>query len=182
MPPRKSASTQTDGADIGRITLTGPQIASLFALSPGRITQLVQAGYIPKLGTNQYPLVGAVQGLLRYLRSERPGRAKGAAASRLQEAKARQVELANAEREGQLIELDESHAVMDHVLGLLKTGFSGLPARLSRDLTERRRTEDEINVIFLSATSALQQMAEQLETRGVVLNAEPEDDAGSMGG
>lgn len=180
MKPRKPATTQKRApkvVDLDSVVLTGPQITTLLALSAARITQLVQSGHIPKAGLNQYPLVGSVQGILRYLRSERPGRAKGAAASRLQEAKARSVELANAEREGQLIELDEHHAIIDHVFGLLKTGLSGLPARLTRDRAERRRIEDEVNAILHSAASANQQMAEQLEARGVVLEAQPEDDA-----
>ncbi len=45
-------------------------ISKLLEISPRRIQQLAKLGYIPKSSRGKYPLVGSVQGYIRYLRAQ----------------------------------------------------------------------------------------------------------------
>ena len=62
--------------------------------------------------------------------------------SRVHEARARQIEIANEKATGKLIELEDSYAGLDEVCGIVISALSSLPARATRDAGVRRKLED----------------------------------------
>ena len=59
-------------------TITAEQAGALLMISQQRVRQLVRDGYIPRTARDAYPLVGVVQGYLRFLRDDERRSAKSA--------------------------------------------------------------------------------------------------------
>ncbi|MCM0752937.1 hypothetical protein DEA98_22910 [Brucella pseudogrignonensis] len=94
------------------------RLGILLNLSMERLRQLSKAGTIPAAKNGAYPLVGAVQGYLRFLTSN-PGRTDGAATA-LADAKRREIELRNGRAEAKLIETSDVEAFFAHTLSALR--------------------------------------------------------------
>jgi len=125
------------------------QAARLLMISDERVRQLQKQGYIPRAPKRGVvPLVGAVQGYLRYLKDEERQSSKSAAASRVTDARTREIELRIAERQRDLIPQEDARAVIGEMAAMLKAEFVGLPARVTRDLDLRRTLEQEVDDSF----------------------------------
>jgi hypothetical protein len=135
-------------ADFNDLTLTAGQIAALLTLSIERVRQLVNAGYIPRIGKAKYPVVGAVQGYIRFLKDEEKRTSKSAADNSLKAARQREVELRIAKEEGRLVEMDDVEASFAAILGTLRAELSGVPASVTRDPALRRSIEEAQNMAF----------------------------------
>jgi hypothetical protein len=70
-----------------------------------------------------------VQGYIRFRNDSDRRAQKSAADSRVRDARAREIELRNAVREGRLIEIDETMAIVEEMIGLFRAETAGLPAR-----------------------------------------------------
>ncbi|WP_245471133.1 hypothetical protein [Bradyrhizobium genosp. SA-3] len=117
-------------------------------VSPERIRQLSKEGWIEKQGRDQFLLVDVVQGYIRFRNDSDRRAQKSAADSRVRDARAREIELRNAVREGRLIEIDEAMAIVEEMIGLFRAETAGLPARVTRDLQFRKTIETAVNDIL----------------------------------
>jgi hypothetical protein len=132
------------GAEAGG--LLSPDMAGrLLMVSGERVRQLAKEGWIRKASPGKYNLVEVVQGYIRFRNDADRRSTKTASDSRLRDARTREVELKTAQREGRLIELDDHLEAVDEIVGIMLTGLSGLPARVTRDLQVRRDIERAIN-------------------------------------
>jgi len=71
---------------------------------------------------------------LRWLREGRRRSPSAESRAALERARARAIELRNAQIEGKLMETEEAIAVVEELVGVLRTQLGGLPARCTRDL------------------------------------------------
>jgi len=117
--------------------------AKLLMLTPDRVTQLVRAGHIKRAARGRYALVDVVQGYVRYLKAEARKGSRTAAHSRIQEAKAQEIELRLAEKRRQLIPLEDALFVVEVTTATFRDELLGLPARFTRDMDLRRKLEAE---------------------------------------
>lgn len=151
------------------------QAARLLMISDERVRQLQKQGYIPRVPKRGVvPLVGAVQGYLRYLKDEERQTSKSAAASRVTDARTREIELRIAERQRDLIPQEDARAVIGEMAAMLKAEFVGLPARVTRDLDLRRMLEQEVDASFARLAASAERARSALVTGGFDLEAEPE--------
>ena len=151
------------------------QAARLLMISDERVRQLQKQGYIPRAPKRGVvPLVGAVQGYLRYLKDEERQSSKSAAASRVTDARTREIELRIAERQRDLIPQEDARAVIGEMAAMLKAEFVGLPARVTRDLDLRRTLEQEVDDSFARLAASAERARSALVTGGLYLEAEPE--------
>ena len=151
------------------------QAARLLMISDERVRQLQKQGYIPRAPKRGVvPLVGAVQGYLRYLKDEERQSSKSAAASRVTDARTREIELRIAERQRDLIPQEDARAVIGEMAAMLKAEFVGLPARVTRDLDLRRTLEQEVDASFARLAASAERARSALVTGGLDLEAEPE--------
>ena len=151
------------------------QAARLLMISDERVRQLQKQGYIPRAPKRGVvPLVGAVQGYLRYLKDEERQSSKSAAASRVTDARTREIELRIAERQRDLIPQEDASAVIGEMAAMLKAEFVGLPARVTRDLDLRRTLEQEVDASFARLAASAERARSALVTGGFDLEAEPE--------
>lgn len=161
--------------EAGMITVQ--EAAALLMRTPERIRQLVREGWIPKPSKNMYPLVGVVQGYVRY-RDDHDRRAqKTAAASRVSDARAREIELRIQEKENTLIELEEAVTMVDIVIGVFRSELAGVPSKLTRNLAERRKIHREVDEVLKRATTRFKQSADSLRKGGPAIPTDAKDAA-----
>ena len=153
-----------------------PTVGDILGLTARRVTQLVAEGVIPRTGRGKYPIAKAIAGYLKWLQDAKQRTAPSAARERLIEARARSIELQNEEREHKLIDADEAIGALDEIVGIFRSEMDGLPARLTRDLDERKIVEDAVNAIGNRAADKLAQRAAELRTNGSIEVPIEEDD------
>jgi hypothetical protein len=102
-----------------RIKLTTDQAAGLLKITTAWLGQLVADGWIKKTGRNQFGLVDLVQGYGKYLASEGRRTQKSAAAVRVYDARARELELRVSREMEKLINADDAIAFQKEILEVL---------------------------------------------------------------
>jgi hypothetical protein len=146
---KKRAPRRTKAAPAATAALlTTAQAAALLEIGPERVRQLVKSGHIEKRGKDQVPLVSAVRGYIRFLKDDERRSSKSASASRVQDARAEEIALRVAERRGRLVDIVEHNDIFTEAFGTLKSEFAGIPARLTSDITFRRKIETEHDDAF----------------------------------
>jgi hypothetical protein len=133
------------GAGGGGSLINSETAGRLLMISSERVRQLVKEGWIIKLQKDQYRLVDVVQGYIRFRDSADRRAQRSAAENRVRDARAREIEMRTALRTHELCETEEAIAAMESVVGMVRSEFGGTAARFTRDLTERRRLDNEIN-------------------------------------
>ncbi len=159
-------------------TITTAQAARLLMVSDERIRQLAKNGHIPKIAKDCFNLVAVVQGYIRFLKDEERRSSKSAADSRVREARAAEIERRMAREDRDLIMLDEAMAAYDFAAGLYLTSISGLPARMTRNASERRRIEAICDGERQRLADRFAEGASTLRTGLAAVDADDEDDAG----
>lgn len=175
--PKGSAPSSAPAPAPRESLLTTAQAAILLEIGPERVRQLVKSGHIEKRGKDQVPLVSAVRGYISFLKDEARRSSKSASASRVQDARAREIELKTAEREGRLMDVEEVREIVADWGGTLRTGLSSIPARLSRDMAFRRKIETEIDDVLRQATERFEQAMGNRPLAGGAAQADTGDDS-----
>lgn len=164
---KNAAETQGDAISFdvaGRLLMIGPD----------RIRQLVKAGYIQKVKPGFTTIVSAVQGYIRFLKDEDRKNTQKGAAGKATEARTREIELRIAERKRDLIPQEDARAAIAQITATMRAEFTGLPARWTRDMAERRRLEQEVDASFERIADALESAKAALATGGDDISPEQE--------
>lgn len=138
--------------------------AALLMVSDHWIRDLSKKGYIPKPERGMVPLVAAVQGYIRWLKDEDRRASKTAAASAVQQARAKEIEMRIAREAGELIEMPSIEAVFADVIGSFRARLAGVAAASTRDLALRAVIDGNIE-------SALAEAREDFDKRAAELRA-----------
>jgi hypothetical protein len=176
----KQKMQSLDGIVIG-----AKDAARLIGKSTVWLAKLVADGFV-KPGQKQgretvYKPSNVVQGYIAFLTDEQRRSSKSATLSAVQAARAREIEMRIAREDYKLIDLEEALAVLDEIVGGMKADFSGLAASVTRDQALRSIIEEKVDEIYKRHADALEQKARALRTSGAAVEADTEDDAGSMG-
>lgn len=145
-------------------------IGEILGLTSRRITQLAADGAIKRSTRGKYPVAAAITAYLTLQSTP------SAARERLMEARARSIELQNAEREHKLIDTEEAISACDEIVGIFRAELDGLPARLTRDLDERKIVQEAVDAIGHRAADRLEQRAAELRTNGTIAVPVENDD------
>lgn len=151
--------------------------AKLLMLTPRHLSRLVSDGWIKKTDSDKFTVVGCVQGYISYLKDETRRNSQKSSQSKAAGARAREIELRIAQREGELIEADAACAAMMTLAGTVRSSLDGLPARFTRDLRERDRLRKEIDDILEGVARALDVAGQAVRTGGGGDTPVAEDDA-----
>lgn len=131
-------------------TITAAQASALLMISQQRVRQLVRDGYIPRIARDAYPLVGVVQGYLRFLRDDERRSAKSASATNLNDARRQEIERRVAERDGELVDIDEARELYRELSGQIEKTLAALPRRAVRDPAMRQAIAMQCDAIHLA--------------------------------
>lgn len=123
-------------------------LARLLGVTDRRCRQLADEGLVLMAGRGSVRLAESLRRIIENARDSRAGEGLTAARARVAEAKARAQEIANHRADRQLVDVDEAHALMAELAGLLVAGLEALPARIGgRDIGLRRRVEKECDAV-----------------------------------
>lgn len=167
------AENKAGAASEGQITLD--VAGRLLMVSAEWVRRLINDGYIEKVAPGRVTIVGAVQGYIRYLKDEERKNTKTASASRAQDARAAEIELRIAERKRELIPLEDAIAAIDHVVGRVNDELGGLPARVTRDIEQRRKIETEVDEAKTRIAKSLAEAAGFARTGSGLSDADTQD-------
>jgi len=129
------------------VTITAAQASTLLMISQQRVRQLVRDGYIPRTERDAYPLVGVVQGYLRFLRDDERRSSRSASAANLNDARRQEIERRSAEREAALVDVDEARGLYSDLTGEIVKTLAALPARCSKDPATRNAIATQCDAI-----------------------------------
>ena len=159
-------------------TITTGQAARLLMISDERVRQLTKMGYVPKAAKGRYNLVAVVQGYIKYLKDDERRSSKSAAESRVRDARAAEIERRMAREDRKIIALEEAMTAYDFATGLYLQSISGLPARMTRNTSERRRLEAICDTERQRLATRFAEGASSVRTGVEAFDADDEDDAG----
>lgn len=171
----ENGQNPTPASDAGLIPIE--QAARLLMVTAERVRQLIKLEYVPRGPKGKVLLVGAVQGYIRFLKDEDRRSSKSAADSRVRDARAQQIEMQIAEKRRELIPAEDATGALDVVVGACREEFTGLPARVTRDLELRRKIEAEVNGSFGRIAEVLAASAKFVAEGGELPNTGAADDA-----
>jgi len=138
--------------------------------------RLVRDGWIKKLGKNRYRVIDVVQGYIKYLQDENRRATKSASASRVQDARAGQIEMQMARERRDLIEIEDVQAFLSDTLGALRTELSGVAAASSREFEVREAIEMNLNAAIERCRSAFDAASKAVgDRKPIALDGEEAD-------
>jgi hypothetical protein len=172
--PGKTAAKDASDTPLAGIVLTTMQAANLVLLSRVRLSELVRDGWIKQPTPNRLDPAEVVRGYIGFLRDEERRGTKSAGLTRVQEARAVEIEQRTARESGSTIGMDEACAIIDSVIGGLAAELRGLPARYTRDMAERTKLETELDDILTRTADLFEQEARASAEGGEVDPAEAE--------
>jgi phage terminase Nu1 subunit (DNA packaging protein) len=132
--------------EIGTIPLA--TCAKLLKLTARRVNQLEQSGVIPKASRGRYVTVAVVHAYIDYLRDENRRSTQSAGTIRVQDARAKSLEMRIAREEGKTCDIEDMLGFLDAMIGRFRQDLAGLPARFTRNLPERDRLRVEIDAML----------------------------------
>lgn len=141
--------------------------ASLIGVTPRRLRQLSDDGWFQPVGRNKWPLVKVVSGYIQCIKDEASRSSKSAAASRVTDARTREIELRIARQEGNLMDFEDVQSCFDELAGTFITSFESLPARLTRNPRERNR----IQIILDNERSRISKKMNDLARKANIVRA-----------
>lgn len=156
--------------------ITVAQSTKLLMVSDEWLRRLARMGHIPKAVKGKYPLVGIVQGYIKFLKSEERNSTKVAAENGLKAARQKEVELRIAREEGRIVEMDDVEAVVSSIFATLRAELAGLPAAVTRDVKLRAEIEKGLNGAFARSQGKFREAGEALRSGRDPLGTDGEDD------
>lgn len=123
------------------LSLTIDQVAEVLNLTAGRVRAMTTEGVIAQSGRGRWKLLETIHRYVVFVKDENKHRSKGAAESRVRDARAAEIELRMARTDREIIPIAEALATIDGVTGDYLQSISSLPARITREQNERRRIE-----------------------------------------
>jgi hypothetical protein len=152
--------------DLTNVTISTKLACVLLKLTQPRLSQLEQAGWIARVGQGRWPLLGLVQGYVASLKDETKRNSQTVSLSRVQEARAKEIEQRTAREAGQTVDMADALAFVDDIVGPLMADLDGFPARMTRDMPMRRKIESELNDLRTRHADRLDKAADILQTGG----------------
>lgn len=141
------------------------KMAQLLCITPRRIQQLAAEGVIPR-GDNRgdYPLVGSVQGYVRFLQdlAEKKGAGSStldAERTRLTAARADMAELERAEKRRLVLPAPETAAAWGDMHSLVRTRLLSIPDRVAPEVHKLGSVASARNAIRAAIREALEDLA-----------------------
>lgn len=157
----KTATVADTGApDDFRVSVA--DAARMAGRSPRWLRGLIAAGTIKASGRGAVRLADLLSGLVAHGDAMAKNAAQTTSLGRVQDARAKEVELRVAMQMRELIPMGEAALAMTLICGALNEELSGLPARITRDLTLRKKVDDEIYAARMRIASTLRKISDKL--------------------
>jgi phage terminase Nu1 subunit (DNA packaging protein) len=140
-------------------------LARLFNLTERRVQQLAQEGVIPKAEKNQYLLLPAIQGYIRYLQGSQSNRSSDTANSLMTEeiaikrAKREHLEIKNALLREDLINASDVAFTWESTCSFIKTRILSVPNKLAPHFKKKYSQKELVTLITDALKEELNSLA-----------------------
>ena len=158
--------------------IDGPTAARLLMCTEQWFLKLVKDGWIKRASRGRYRIVEVVQGHIKYLQDENRRASKTVSASRVQDARAAQIEMQTARELGKLVDVEEVLTWQGEILGTLARELTGVPAAATRDLALRADIEKHLHGAVNRCRSSFEEAWALLQSGKPVSVDTEEADAG----
>lgn len=145
----------------------------MLGISERWVQKLENKGVLRKVGHGRYPLSSSVQAYVDDVRKAEQAKHDATTSSKVEllREKARKARRENDEAENKLIPIEGAMVVLDMVVGTMRTGLSGLPARITDDIELREVIEREVDEVLHHASETLVKASQALAEGGDPLTA-----------
>jgi phage terminase Nu1 subunit (DNA packaging protein) len=161
--------------ESGEMTLT--DAGALIGKSDEWVRRLIAEGVVKRSPNGGVFRDEVVRAYIAWIQDEQRRATKSASESRVKDARAREIELRIALREGELIDLADHDAIVDEMAGIFIAALSSLPARVTRDTPLRRKIEQECDAIRGTIAETARKRASELRAVGDADRADAPNDA-----
>jgi hypothetical protein len=141
--PRKQ-KRESNGRPEQKTGVSAQAMALHLGMARPSLDVLLADRIIEKLPNGRFDLDKTRVAYITHLRRARRTSPETAARAAYDAAKARDLQVRAAIREGALIHFDDAQAALDEIMGLVLTALSSLPARVTRNMEARREIEREV--------------------------------------
>lgn len=145
-------------------------IAELLGITPRRLQQLANDGFVPRSDRGQYPLIGSVQGYIRYLKQASRESNRSSEHQRLARAQAVKVEMENYRRAGEYVLREHVYELLTTLNTALKGAHEGIPGRTANEFAAtddaayiRKRQQEELRTVRRLLADTLEEFSQSLE-------------------
>ena len=152
-------------------------LGRLLMITDRHIQRLAKEGVFETKGRGKYPMVSCVHAYIRYLKEENKTQTKVAGDNRLRDARAKEIEIRVAKQDRSLIDLSEAQDVVDKMAGTFLQSMVGLPARITRNVNERKRIENICDKVRKKLANRFAEIGESLRTGDDPLDAIGEENS-----
>ena len=151
-------------------------VGQILGLTGRRVRQLTEDGVIAKNGRGKYPVLASIKAYIGWLKAAQERVPASDAKEAVLFERARSLRLQNDEREHRLVDTEECIAVLDEIVGTYRTELDGLPARLTRDLDDRKQIASVVDAISNRVCDKFEQRAAELRANGTISTPVEVDD------
>ncbi|EAV44224.1 hypothetical protein SIAM614_03660 [Roseibium aggregatum IAM 12614] len=137
-------------------------LAEILEVTDRQARNLLSDAGVKPTSRGKWPFAMSVRSILQHARKSREDSELSKAKAREINARARRHELSMAKAERELIPLEDFEVAFDEVLAAMRSEFVGLPARLTRDRTERTRFNGEVHASMARIAAKLKDRADML--------------------
>jgi phage terminase Nu1 subunit (DNA packaging protein) len=147
---------------------TQRQMATHLDMSQQRVAQFAADGTFPSLPDGKLDQDVCRVAYIRWLRDETRKSSASANTSRVQAARAAQIELQTAREVGKMVEIADVIEWQSEILGMLRSELTGVPAAATRDLPARAEIEKHLNGAIDRCRTAFEEAWRALKGGGPV--------------
>ncbi|WP_036282335.1 hypothetical protein [Methylocystis sp. ATCC 49242] len=145
-----------------RTLVTIRNAADLLGVTDRWVRQLCTDGRVTKEGPGVVPIGEVIAAYTENLKTESKKTSKSEAAAEVQRARAEEIRLRVAIRQGELIPMTEIEPVFSDILGSLRSRLAGVPAACTRDLNLRETIEARLEEALDEARADFERRADEL--------------------
>jgi hypothetical protein len=153
------------------------EMAKILSITDRQVRNLMNDGVLVREGRSEFPVAENVARYVAFKEKAATEKAAPAAADGLRTKREEQLAIRIGREDRQLITLKEAMEFVDNVCGLFVQTISGLPARHTRDLAERKRLEATCDDVRKELSDGFGKEQRALRTGVPIAEASDEDDA-----
>ncbi len=135
------------------------EIAAMAGRTVRWVQLMAKDGHFEKGARGQYRLGSVIAGLVGHYEALLEKGSRSAAATEATQARAEEIRQRMAMRDRTLIPIEDATMALDQLAGVVNGELSGLPARISRDMTVRKKAEAEVHASKERISTALTEAA-----------------------
>jgi hypothetical protein len=157
--------------------MTGQAISDYLGFSAAWLSKLEKAGRVKRKASGFFDGGEVCKGYIAFLKDDTKRSNKTNAANRQQIARAEKLELENAAKKGELVEIETVQEIFAEIFAILRQELGGVPASSTRDLKLRAEIEKRHNDAFDRCGARFASARQALRSGRTILEGDEEAEA-----